>query len=327
MKTSKPLAKPPLRVAIVAHGRRKIPTKGWGAVENIIWQYATRLQARGQMAIIVNVKWRLATYLVARMRMRRRIDVCHVHNDKALLWMVPMARRLNLPLVSTSHYFFDPSRLTAEAEETLKWLCLADRHIVLNEDVRDLILARRPDAKIRVLRNGTEVKAFRFGETGNGKAIVVGKLQARKRQRLTAQLLSDAGIECHFVGPAGDEDLAPEHQNLHLGEWTREQLRDRLTDYSVVVLYSEAEGQALVVVEGLAAGLSVVVSPNASQNLDVSKPFIHVASSEEELVAATRAALESAARYRAAAREYAEKMFDFDQLVVEYEQHLRDLMR
>lgn len=316
----------PLRIAIVAHGRRKIPIRGWGAVENIIWQYATRLSARGHKVFIVNAKWRLASWVVLKMGFRRRIDICHVHNDKALLWMVPACKKTKVPLVSTSHYFFDPSSLDTESLESLGWLSTCRNHIVLNADVQKLILDRRPDARALILPNGAEVSQFNVAETGNGMAICVGKLQARKRQRKVARLLTDARIVCHFVGPLGDENLEESHQHLHLGEWTREELRNHLTDYSVLVLWSKAEGQALVVVEALAAGLSIVISKNARQNLNLSQPFIYVATTEEELTAKTQIAIENSDKFREQARSYAEENFDFDRLVIQYESILRQMV-
>lgn len=316
----------PLRIAIVAHGRRKIPASGWGAVENIIYQYAIRMQARGHQAIIINAKWRLASYIVAKMRIQKRIDICHVHNDKALLWLAPICKHYRMPLFSTSHYFFDPENLSEEATEALGWLAKAPLHLVLHSGITPLILERNPGARIAVLSNGTEVKSFEERESGNRKAICIGKLQARKRQRDTARVLSEAGINCEFVGPIGDQDLEPEHSHLYLGEWTRAELYKKLCEYSVLVLFSQAEGQALVVVEALAAGLSVVVSPNATQNLDLSLPFVYVANDENELAKLTAEAISKSDHYRKQARAYAEKEFDFDNLVVRYEELLYQLI-
>lgn len=314
-----------IRVAIVAHGRRKIPSDGWGAVENIIYQYALRLQARGHEPIIVNVKWRWATWIVARLWMKRRIDVCHVHNERALSWLAPVAQRLRLPVIVTSHYFFNAKNLDGEAEWGLKHLALCNRHICLNEETANLIRERVPGAMVEVLPNGTEVSQFKFAKKGNGRAICVGKLQARKRQRIVARLLTDAGIGCDFVGPLGDDALDSEHAHLHLGEWTRQTLHDKLTDYSVLVLYSEAEGQALVVVEALAAGLSVVVSTQASQNLDLSQPMVTVVDGEENLAEACKAAIAHSDRHREQARQYALDNFDYDNLVFKYESLLKKL--
>ncbi len=282
---------------------------------------------RGHKVYVVNAKWRLAAWVIYKMGFKRRIDICHAHNDKGLKWLVPVCKRVRLPLVSTSHYFFDAENLNEESIESLSWLSRCKFHIVLNREVESLIKMRNPNAQCWLLENGTEAKEFEFRELGNGECICLGKLQKRKRQKLVADLFLENSLPISFVGPPGDEELSLKTLNQYLGEWTRETLRKRLTEFSVLVLYSEAEGQALVVVEALAAGLSVVVSKNASQNLDLSQPFIYVASDESDLISKTKLALSASDSLRKQAREYALMNFDFDHLAEKYESILGQVIK
>ena len=64
----------------------------------------------------------------------------------------------------------------------------------------------------------------------------------------------------------------------YIGEWTREMLYKSLTKYSTLVLLSKGEAHALVICEALVAGLGLVISEEASSNLDKNKEFIDIIS-------------------------------------------------
>jgi hypothetical protein len=61
-----------------------------------------------------------------------------------------------------------------------------------------------------------------------------------------------------------------------IGEWTKDYIYDNLTDNVNLILLSDSEAAPLVVLEGLMAGLGLVVSENSTANLDLNKSFIDI---------------------------------------------------
>ena len=74
----------------------------------------------------------------------------------------------------------------------------------------------------------------------------------------------------------------------------------------------------VVVVEALAAGLPVVISPACTGNLDLSQPFIHVVESDDQLIPAVQRAIAQRDELTDQIRAYAEQNFDYDSLVQRY---------
>ena len=67
----------------------------------------------------------------------------------------------------------------------------------------------------------------------------------------------------------------------YLGEWSKKNLYENLTNYGNLVLLSDGEAHPLVCMEAFAAGLGVVISQWAAANLDISKEFITVIPEEK----------------------------------------------
>ena len=127
--------------------------------------------------------------------------------------------------------------------------------------------------KIKLLPNGVSVENFSLQEKPSfeNSTICVGKIDNRKNQAFLQSL--DLGI--HFVG----QNTIPNFNCLderYLGHWNRNQLHENLTKYTNLILMSDLELHPLVCLEALSAGLGLVVSSVASQNLDLTMPFITV---------------------------------------------------
>ena len=303
----------------VAHGDHPLPPAGWGAVENLIWQFYTRIQGRGHQVHLVNRKRFGAVFEVLRLSLRGEADIVHCHAEKPIPMLSWLARWRKFMLISTTHQPISNSQLTKSNEKAIRRCQYAPYHLVLRDDIKDLILDRNPSAICATQVNGAETAEFKCRALGNGKAIYVGRIQERKGQNRTALLLKDSGIECHFVGPVmEDVTISDELRAKMVGSWDREKLHDHLCDYSCLILLSEAEGQPLVVIEALAAGIPVVVSPDAAWNLDTSKPFIFVAVDDNQVVEMVRRAISVRDQYSAEIRAYAQEVFDYDVVIDNY---------
>jgi len=98
----------------------------------------------------------------------------------------------------------------------------------------------------------------------------LGKIDKRKNQ---AKYQGITDID--FVGGCHDNLFDKTNPN-YLGEWSRDQIHEHLTDYSNMVLLSSGEADPLVVKEGLIAGLGVVVNRSSAENLDTTLDFITI---------------------------------------------------
>lgn len=317
-----------MRIVYVGHGLEPIPPQGWGAVEHVIWQYAQRLQAMGHQVDIVNKRRWKAVLAVIRERQRGPIDVVHCHAEKPVLALSRLAKPLGFTLVSTNHVPFDPRGEALYSRKAVRRCAPAPNHFALRADYREAVLALNPGARVSHFPNGVEVMRFAHGMPSNGRAIYVGRVQDRKRQNEVATLLEAAGVDIDFVGPM-DKGYEPNEalRKRWIGSWNKEELYANLGKYGCLVLLSRLEGQPLVVVEALAAGLPVVVSPDCAQNLDRDQPFIFVVDDESEVPTAVTSALALPREVRLAARQYAEDVFDYDRLVVRYLRQLEEWRR
>ena len=311
----------PLTIIFVAHGNEPIPPTGWGAVEQVIWQYTLRLRALGHEVHIVNKKRWAAIFNVLWLRLTQKFDVVHCHAEKPIQVLALFKGSL---LVSTTHHPLNADHLDRSERKALKRCHFAPFHFILREDIRALISPLNPKATFAVLPNGVEVKEFQTTPTGNGRAVCVGRIQARKRQDDCAKLLAGTGVECDFIGPDyGEIEPSSELKKSMIGEWDRKTLHQKLCEYSCLILLSTSEGQPLVVVEALAAGLPVVISPACTGNLDLTQPFIHVVERDEDLVPAVQRAIAQRDQLTEQIRTYSEQNFDYDSLVERYLAQLR----
>lgn len=308
-----------MRIALVGHGALPIPPVGWGAVESVIWEYAVRLRDLGHEVHIVNEKKRKVAPAI---RALGPLDFIHCHNDRAVPFAVWAGFLKRARVAATSHYAIPWDAMEPDHRRVLRATSRARHQLPLTERFAAELTRLNPLAKVRVMANGCEFAQFRFQATHNGRAICVGRIGKRKRQDAVHRALHAAGLKVDFVGPIDDLALPPDASVL--GEWDRPVLRERLTEYACLVLYSHAEAHPLVVCEALAAGVPVVVSPASAAHLDPSLPFVHVATSEAELVEGVRRAQSATREVREAARAFAEERFDWDKIVRAYVTQLEE---
>jgi glycosyltransferase involved in cell wall biosynthesis len=317
---SRPKAAKELTHVLVGHGESPIPPPGWGAVETIIWQLYQNLEARSIAVKIVNKTRYKAALDVLRLSLRGQADVVYSHTEKPMRLMAVLARWRKFILISTIHAPLLSEELSSREIRALHRCSFAPFHLTLRDDIQKLVIERNPSAKCLTLKNGLETMRFQTQVNGNGKAIVLGRIQARKRQNETALILKGSGIECDFVGPVIKKDL-PISDDLRArlaGEWDRETVGKRLCEYSCLILLSQSEGQPLAVIEALAAGIPVVVYTQAAAKLENHKPVIFVAERDDQVVDLVRQAILVRDDFTSEIRKYAVETFDYEILVDKY---------
>ncbi len=296
-----------MRLLMIGDGRERIPPVGRGAIQTIIWDYATRLRERGHEVEILNVRASRLPYCAELALRGRGYDWVWTHHDRSVPWVRRYAGGRHVHL---SHRpVTDPEHLDAFDAGQLRRASGAPHHLCLTRDAMLLNKVLNPPSRVAFAPNGVAVEAFRFAPEGRG-AICLGALSRRKRQRE----VFDAGVACDFVGPLDDRDdalLELARGPAYLGAWTREEIRERLTGYAALVLFSAAEAQPLVVAEAFAAGLSVVLSPQAAENVDRSLPFVTVIERASELAGAVARAGATNPLHRAAIRAHALAHWDW----------------
>jgi glycosyltransferase involved in cell wall biosynthesis len=245
-------------------------------------------------------------------------DLVHLHNE---LFALPFASHLRVPWAITSHYGgltnFKPGGEDGPFDYLFRDTLLAPAHIALSHAIADLLRDAGYGGVISVVENSVEHELFRVIERPKRPAICLARIASRKRQAWVAEAVAGQ-LPVDFVGPWSREEeptFAPRDGSRWLGEWDRATLHERLGEYACLVLISKSEACIpKAVLEALAAGLSLVVSPACAGNLD-SEPFVTVVpegASAEELVAAIEAATASNKQHRAKIRGFARVRFDYE---------------
>ena len=315
-----------MRIALIAHGKLPIPPRAWGAVESTIWYRSAELRRLGHTVDIYNTRDIGETIETLN---RESYDFIHCHNE---LFTHDLQRGLKHPYALSCHSGSLARLMRAwwpTRHRSFRESLRAPANLLLSEDYRELYLRNGYRGFLGVVRNMVECDAFRFLPRGNGKAICVGRIIPRKRQATVAKT-TRGQVQIDFVGPwrLKDEPKFAENETAkYLGEWEKSVLHDRLTEYSCMVLLSETEAAARVVLEALAAGLSVVISDRCTANL-TAEEFITVlplAEKRPEVInAAIKSAIERNDSLREKIRAYARERFDYSVAVPEYLRVVRE---
>ncbi len=303
-----------MKIAIIGPGIMKIPPKGWGAVEILIHNLSG---AVGKLGVDVDVYNDANMEHVCSVINEKNYDFIHLQYDNH----TEVCRKLlNKPFVVTTHYGFITNTRYWDAgyHQIHNEILQSPGIIALSNDIERLYLSHQYNKFLKVLRNGAEVPKFRWQERGNGRAICLGKIEPRKCQNLLSHHLGNL-CPIDFVGPQA-QPFIPNGDCRWVGEWTKEELYDMLTNYSCLVLISAGEAAPLVVPEALAAGLSVIVSQQAAANLPDRK-FITVIDTPEKankLHEYINGAIAVNNNYRGEIRKFAEEYFDWSVIAKEY---------
>jgi len=307
-----------MRILFVGPGNMEIPSKGWGAVETIIWQMKLNLEKLGHTVDILNKKG----FYEAIKADPKSYDIVHLEYDDYIGMWVVLSKIFKFKLFVTSHYGYSawPQKWHRSYWIIFFKMLFSPNLIVLSKDIEKVYKKFFYRGNLNVLANGVEIEEIKFIEKGEKGLICLGKIEPRKRQfQLAEEFSTQKEVELDFVGPIADNRFSTNSENVNfLGMWSREEVKEKLTDYKALILLSDGEAHALVVGEALSAGLSLIISDKVTANLDLSLPFIHVVKNEKEALKVAKKVCDDNYKYRKQIREYAKENFSYSEIVKKY---------
>jgi glycosyltransferase involved in cell wall biosynthesis len=311
-----------MRIVLIGPGFSPIPPTGWGAVESLVWDYYVNLKKLNHEVIIINT---INMKKIICQTLNFNPDIIHIMYDEH----INLASFFkNKKVYYTSHYAYIThknfeTKFSSYFNQIFKKVIENKDNIYINaisEEIKKKYIQHGfPEEKINVINNGAREDTFRFDEECKfpDKSIYIAKIEDRKRQ---FKYQSIEGIE--FAGNFHNSSFNTNNSN-YLGEWTKEMLYDRTTNYANLILLSDGEADPLVVKEGLMAGLGVVISECSAANLDREKEFIDVIPNEkiddiEYIIDVIIKNREKSCKMRKEIRKYALDNFGWNKIIKKY---------
>lgn len=320
-----------MKIALIGPGLMEIPTKGWGAVEILIWEYAKELEELGHDGVIINTPdiEEIIDYF-----RDEQYDIIHLHYDM-FYHVLNKIKELqpNAKIAISSHhayierpeihnrYGYGPVFDFLVKNKTYYNFCIS------HKDYNAFLNAGADDRKLRICQNGANHKEIAFKNIciKPNRSLYLAKIELRKRQYLYQSIDT-----LDFVGRYTDTTSFDSSKN-YLGEWEHQYKLDHLTDYANVVLLSDGEnGTPLCIKEGMMAGLGVVSSKWAAHELP-NEPYVTVIDDDHwnDIDYVSKAMDENrkiSVEMRKEIREYAVNTFSWESLVKLYEKNITELI-
>lgn len=255
-----------MKICFIAPGDIPIPVNGWGALETVVWNQFINLKNAGHDCIIVNEK---NQHILCKKIEDFNPDIIHLHYGSHYELMP----RFQCRKIITNHDGSFLNSLQFHESIIRQFLYDCEFFILTSWEKNLLMKIGISPKKIKILSNGVDFEAFKSTDVPQfaDKSICLGKIDQRKNQSFLQSL--NCGVD--FAGENHCKLFDP-YKLDYLGPWNRSDVYNKLTNYSNLVLLSDLELQPLVCLEALSAGLGLVISSAASQNLDSSLPFISI---------------------------------------------------
>ena len=303
-----------MKIALIGPGIMPIPPEGWGGVEHLIWNFHNQLKKDGDEVTIINTK---DLHKIVNTINSGKFDAVHLHYDQYanIMPYIECDRKM-----ITSHY---PYLENPEPQYEFLYDLLKDSqsHIVsLSDRIRDEFIRRGID-DVSVLPCGIETDLYSLDDVVHSdRSIVVGKLEPRKRQAF----LQKKGLNIDFIGNNADPSFDIDDP-CYFGEQSKQDIMDNLTSYANMVLLSSGEAHPFVCLEGMAAGLGLVLSEQSTANLDLSQPFITVIPDDKlEDISYLKDKIQEnrtiSISMRNEIREYCRTNFDWSSIIKQYKE-------
>jgi glycosyltransferase involved in cell wall biosynthesis len=318
-----------MKMAFIAGGYIPVPPAS-SSILNLIQEYKCHSEKNGHQVDIFNdpdVQQVIATINAG------NYDFVHLHAGG---FVREFNQSLQQRFCFTSHagHLFQLDQWDDVFKQEFQGYLNAPGIISLSPASKKLFLDAGYTGYISTQINGVDTTKVERQDKGNGKAICLGWIQPRKQQTLLASTV-DGKVAIDFVGTLDDPDFVEGSTTKYLGVWSLDDVYQRLTEYSCLVLISSGEVAPLVVLEAMAAGLSLVVSESASANLAITD-FIKVlpdriltdpTPAHQKIVCdAISSAIAKNHLYRSDIIAYVQKTFDFSNTIWNYDRIINEFI-
>jgi hypothetical protein len=263
-----------MNIAFIGPGIMPIPPNGWGAVEMMIWDYATVLGELGHTGAIINTPDR--SQIIEELK-EEEFDIVHLHYDVFHDIIPEILNTISGKLIVSSHYPYMnyPEMWVNDNYKSIMNSYSENKDFyIFSSSQKDIDTFVRFGADVNrcwLSRLGVLDSSYQFDENATyDRTLCFSQICDRKRQYLIEDF-----DNVDFIGRI--EYGKFENCKNYKGEMPRERLNSEITKYSNFTLLSSVENTTpLVVKEALICGLGVVVSEQVSVELDASLDFIDV---------------------------------------------------
>mgnify|MGYP001168335834 CR=1 FL=1 len=315
-----------MKVALLGPGIISIPPPGWGAVEILIWDYYNALKYQGIQVNIIN-KIRKNSYEQSNLNSvycrelideinNGKYDFVHIHYD-CLFHIIPFLSCKTIGFTSHYPYINDKNYHSQDGFTNIFDFMVSNKtsinFVLAKKDYQYLLEEGAIENKLYLLENGVSTENFEFSNNPMNKSrtIYLGKISDRKGQHKYCKLEN-----IDIVGPGGNILLNWK------GEWTREDVYSKLSQYGNLLLLSKGEADPLVVKEALMCGLGVVVNESSAKNLSQEKFITIINDNNMDDLLMVQEAIEYNRKIsitmREEIRKYAESKFGWNHLIKKY---------
>ncbi len=294
------------------------------------------------------------------------VDIAHVHEFRTVenLLVTPVAQSLGIPIVLSPHgtlnattgrgrlkVVWDRLLSPAVAQRIDHVIALTETELREVEAIWARFGKRQPPTGFSIIPNGVDLQEFsnltraqdfrrRHGLSEAPVVLFLGRLQARKGVDVLVRAFQRAQVEQARLLIAGpDEGMLSQAQALAVGDprivftgylGSNERL-EALAASDVFALPARGEGLSLALLEALAAGLPVLISPGCNMPEVESAGAGYVADATVEAVAVKlRELLVDAslrARMGSAARQLAAERYTWDKVALQLESVYQKLLK
>lgn len=263
-----------MNIAFIGPGIMPIPPTGWGAVEMMIWDYATVMGDLGHTGVIINTPDR--NQIIEELK-QDKFDIIHLHYD-VFHDIIPKILELNNgKLVVSSHYPYinEPSMWGRDNYNPIVESYTKNKNFYIfassQKDIDTFVKNSAIESNCFLSRLGVLSSSYEFSLKHNyDKTLCLSQICDRKRQYLIQDL-----DDIDFIGRLEFGKFLSTKN--YKGQYDRKKLNEEITKYSNFILLSSIENTTpLVVKEALVCGLGLVVSESVSLELDTTKEFIDV---------------------------------------------------